>query len=235
MKKAVPTGASKEWIASQEASLVAWFNHVIDGGALDASTTAPNAASSAAPATPGTAGAFRQLVQTRRLERERHSMRQIFRSAPMVAMRRRIDAAVAPGGSLTVRRDRHMYADVGLQAQYMKALLDYNPRWLRVALEVVIGERVEGVATTRGAMKRFIHKHMLHSPELTATYASTIQGLHGEEYIAHIHRHALRSFVTVAALLDFAKASAEQTASAQRAAAAASAGTQGRRRVETEW
>ena len=203
---AAAASVQKAWVASQEASLTAWFNHVIDGG-----SPSDDAASSSdsVPTTPGRANAFKELVQTRSLERARRSMRQVFRSAPMRAMRAKIDAEVALGGSLTVRRDRHMYADVGLQAEYMRALMEYNPRWLRVALETVVGERIEGAGTKR-AMKLFIHKHMLHDADLTALYSTTIQGLHGEEYINSVHRHALRNFLTTAVLLDFAKVCADK-------------------------
>ncbi|CAN0114284.1 unnamed protein product, partial [Laminaria digitata] len=65
----------------------------------------------------------------------------LFRSAEMMEVTCAVSEKVNDG-TISLRRDRVLHADVGLSSALIDLVLCYEPRWLLLGLETVFGEIV---------------------------------------------------------------------------------------------
>lgn len=75
----------------------------------------------------------------------------LFRSAELRGLTEAV-ADRAHDGTISLRRDRVLHADVGLSGALVDLVLCYEPRWLILGLETVFGEIVPMPAVAAGSL-----------------------------------------------------------------------------------
>jgi hypothetical protein len=142
-----------------------------------------------------------------------------------------VDAQVNSGG-LKIRTDRALHADLGLKRTFAALLLEaYNPAWLRVGLEAVLGTTIDvkdsdnnlsaaaeaSAASGAGqqqqksshlerALKRMVAQRVLDDPAINAKFGrSKHSAAGGAKFAAEIKAHCLGTFLKLVAFLDLAK------------------------------
>lgn len=80
-------------------------------------------------------------LTTFRLESLRRAAIQLFMSGEMRIVCSKI-AVYIQKGSLRIRNDRNLHLDFVTQRDVLELLLNFNPLWLRLGLEVVYGEKI---------------------------------------------------------------------------------------------
>jgi len=76
-----------------------------------------------------------------KLERARINANTMFHSPEFLYIRTTLAAEIARG-SLSIRSDRDVFADIGLRNQMIDLLLCYSPSWLRLGLETIFQEKI---------------------------------------------------------------------------------------------
>jgi len=126
-------------------------------------------------------------------------------------------------GKLSVREDKVLSADVGLQNILLELLFQYDLKWLHLGLEIVFGERIQmncdmdkknkkksnsnkknKLTPAQREMRTFLRNRFIKDPELHDRFKSTIEGLYGNNgaYAKALHRHTLRLFLSLVLFLD---------------------------------
>lgn len=85
--------------------------------------------------------ALRTLVVHQRLAQARARGLQVFHTPDMKKARDAIVAEIARG-RLSLRTDRDLHADLNLRGKVVSLLLSYSTQWLRIGLEVLLGEPI---------------------------------------------------------------------------------------------
>jgi abnormal spindle-like microcephaly-associated protein len=85
--------------------------------------------------------ALRTLVVHQRLAQARARGFQVFHTPDMKKARNAIVAEIARG-RLSLRTDRDLHADLNLRGKVVSLLLSYSTQWLRIGLEVLLGEPI---------------------------------------------------------------------------------------------
>lgn len=80
-------------------------------------------------------------LTTFRLESLRRAAVQYFMSDEMRVICSKV-AVYIQKGSIRIRNDRNLHLDVVTQRDVLELLLNFNPLWLRLGLEVVYGEKI---------------------------------------------------------------------------------------------
>lgn len=106
--------------------------------------------------------------------------------------------------SLQIRQDRNLHLDVVLQRQILELLLNFNPIWLRIGLEVVFGEIIpmhnnQDVLS----LSAFILNRLFRDRYLEAKHPRVYA--HGNAYAEHIKKFTLKRFLCLIYFLDVAK------------------------------
>lgn len=106
--------------------------------------------------------------------------------------------------SLQIRRDRNLHQDVVLQREILELLLNFNPLWLRIGLEVVFGERVQMQNNQDVvSLSAFIMNRLFRDKYLEAKYPRFYA--QSEQYAEHIKKFSLKKFLCLLCFLDVAK------------------------------
>ena len=93
--------------------------------------------------------ALRTLLLHRRAAKARTAASRLYTDEEFLSLRYRVEEEIKEG-RLSVRRDRDMYADLGLRQQIVGLLLSYSTEWLKLGLETVFGEVI---STDHAAIK----------------------------------------------------------------------------------
>lgn len=105
---------------------------------------------------------------------------------------------------ILIRQDRNLHLDVVLQRSILELLLNFNPLWLRIGLEVVFGETIpmhsnhDMIALSSFILNRLFRDRYLESKH-PRVYAQT------DAYADHIKKHTLKKFLSLLFFLDVAK------------------------------
>lgn len=106
--------------------------------------------------------------------------------------------------SIQIRRERNLHQDVVLQREILELLLNFNPLWLRLGLEVVFGEQIsmqnnhDIVSLSSFILNRLFRDKYMESKH-SKVYAQS------EAYAEYIKKFTLKKFLCLLCFLDAAK------------------------------
>ncbi|CAN0209441.1 unnamed protein product, partial [Scytosiphon promiscuus] len=148
-------------------------------------------------------------VVARHEARQRMRAMRLFRSAELRVLTEAV-AERAHDGTISLRRDRVLHADVGLSGALVDLVLCYEPRWLMLGLETVFGEIGGGGGrAVERALRTFVSERLVKCPEIKARYGfrgRVASGLSELDYNDDLARHTLTHFLDLVLFLDRAKA-----------------------------
>ncbi|XP_045672765.1 abnormal spindle-like microcephaly-associated protein isoform X2 [Phyllostomus hastatus] len=143
-----------------------------------------------------------------RLNRLRRAACRLFTSEPMVRAIRKLEVEIE-ARRLAVRRDRHLWKDVGERQKVLSWLLSYNPLWLRIGLETVFGELIalEDNSDVTG-MAVFVLGRLLWNPDIAAEYRHpSVPHLYRDGHEEALSQFTLKKLLLLVCFLDYAKVS----------------------------
>ncbi|XP_069897534.1 abnormal spindle-like microcephaly-associated protein [Dipodomys merriami] len=143
-----------------------------------------------------------------RLNRLRRMACCLFTSENMVKAIKRLEIEIE-AGRLLVRKDRHLWKDVGERQKVLNWLLSYNPLWLRIGLETIYGELIslEDNSDVLG-LAVFILNRLLWNPEIAAEYRHpTVPHLYRDGHEEALSKFTLKKLLLLVCFLDHAKIS----------------------------
>ncbi|XP_035189331.1 abnormal spindle-like microcephaly-associated protein isoform X2 [Oxyura jamaicensis] len=144
----------------------------------------------------------------RRLNKLRRDACRLFTSEKMVKAIKKLEVEIETR-RLLVRRDRHLWKDVGERQKVLNWLLSYNPLWLRIGLETVYGELIslESNSDVMG-LAVFILNRLLWNPDIAAEYRHpTVPHLYREGHEEALSKFTLKKMLLLVCFLDCAKQS----------------------------
>ncbi|NWZ93448.1 ASPM protein, partial [Nesospiza acunhae] len=122
----------------------------------------------------------------RKLNRLRREACRLFTCETMVRAIQRLEGEIE-SRRLLVRRDRHLWKDIGERQKVLNWLLSYNPLWLRIGLETIYGELIalESNSDVTG-LAIFILNRLLWNPDIAAEYRHPV--------VPHLYREGNNCF-----------------------------------------
>uniref|UniRef100_A0A3Q4I3K6 Abnormal spindle-like microcephaly-associated protein homolog n=1 Tax=Neolamprologus brichardi TaxID=32507 RepID=A0A3Q4I3K6_NEOBR len=151
---------------------------------------------------------FSTYTARRKLNRLRRSACQLFTSDAMVKAIQRLELEVE-ARRLLVRKDRHLWKDIGERKKVLNWLLSYNPLWLRIGLETIYGELIslESNSDTLG-LAVFILQRLLWNPDIAAEFRHPrVPHLYKDGHEEALSRFTLKKLLLLVCFLDKAKES----------------------------
>ncbi|CAH2311669.1 abnormal spindle-like microcephaly-associated [Pelobates cultripes] len=210
----------ERWMAKQERGFTWWLNFILtpDDFAVKRDTTKVNAAALileesshkiSVPKAPTKDEVSLKAYTARcRLNRLRRSACRLFTSEPVVKAIRRLEVEIE-ARRLLVRKDRHLWKDIGERQKILNWLLSYNPLWLRVGLETVFGELIslESNSDITG-LALFILNRLLWNPDIAAEYRHpSVPNLYRDGHEEALSKFTLKKLLLLVFFLDHAKQS----------------------------
>uniref|UniRef100_A0A8C3TV81 Calponin-homology (CH) domain-containing protein n=1 Tax=Catharus ustulatus TaxID=91951 RepID=A0A8C3TV81_CATUS len=144
----------------------------------------------------------------RKLNRLRRAACQLFTSEAMVKAIQKLEVEIETR-RLLVRRDRHLWKDIGERQKVLNWLLSYNPLWLRIGLETIYGELIalESNSDVMG-LAIFILNRLLWNPDIAAEYRHpVVPHLYREGHEEALSKFTLKKLLLLVCFLDCAKRS----------------------------
>ncbi|XP_022434898.1 abnormal spindle-like microcephaly-associated protein isoform X3 [Delphinapterus leucas] len=142
------------------------------------------------------------------LNRLRRAACRLFTSEKMVKAMKKLEIEIE-ARRLIVRKDRHLWKDVGERQKVLNWLLSYNPLWLRIGLETIYGELIplEDNSDVTG-LAVFILNRLLWNPDIAAEYRHpTVPHLYGDGHEEALSKFTLKKLLLLVCFLDYAKIS----------------------------
>ncbi|XP_055242941.1 abnormal spindle-like microcephaly-associated protein homolog isoform X4 [Gorilla gorilla gorilla] len=143
-----------------------------------------------------------------RLNRLRRAACRLFTSEKMVKAIKKLEIEIE-ARRLIVRKDRHLWKDVGERQKVLNWLLSYNPLWLRIGLETTYGELIslEDNSDVTG-LAMFILNRLLWNPDIAAEYRHpTVPHLYRDGHEEALSKFTLKKLLLLVCFLDYAKIS----------------------------
>uniref|UniRef100_A0AC11EJB5 Assembly factor for spindle microtubules n=1 Tax=Ovis aries TaxID=9940 RepID=A0AC11EJB5_SHEEP len=143
-----------------------------------------------------------------RLNRLRRAACRLFTSEKMVKAMKKLEIEIE-ARRLIVRKDRHLWKDVGERQKVLNWLLSYNPLWLRIGLETIYGELVplEDNSDVTG-LAMFILNRLLWNPDIAAEYRHpSVPHLYRDGHEEALSKFTLKKLLLLVCFLDYAKIS----------------------------
>uniref|UniRef100_A0A8C8RGA5 Abnormal spindle microtubule assembly n=1 Tax=Pelusios castaneus TaxID=367368 RepID=A0A8C8RGA5_9SAUR len=143
-----------------------------------------------------------------RLNKLRRAACRLFTSEAMVKAIKRLEVEIETR-RLLVRKDRHLWKDIGERQKVLNWLLSYNPLWLRIGLETVYGELIalESNSDVMG-LAMFILSRLLWNPDIAAEYRHpTVPHLYRDGHEEALSKFTLKKLLLLVCFLDQAKQS----------------------------
>ncbi|XP_059269017.1 abnormal spindle-like microcephaly-associated protein isoform X1 [Mustela nigripes] len=143
-----------------------------------------------------------------RLNRLRRAACHLFTSEKMVKAIKKLEIEIE-ARRLVVRKDRHLWKDVGERQKVLNWLLSYNPLWLRIGLETIFGEllSLEDNSDVMG-LAVFILNRLLWNPDIAAEYRHpTVPHLYRDGHEEALSKFTLKKLLLLVCFLDYAKIS----------------------------
>ncbi|KOO36129.1 abnormal spindle-like microcephaly-associated protein-like protein [Chrysochromulina tobinii] len=208
------------WREKRTTAYATWINFALTEQYLAPATDAAGAVAGDAAAGGAAMGGSseRQRMSLRELEAGlqqaslRAKMARLLRSpevrTPLVRIEQQVQEDI-----IAVRPTLNLTADVGLRTHLLKLLDCYNPVWLRMGVEALIGETAPGGPADTAALRRFVDKRVLTAGKAAAPAWVAKEGTHFEEAakkaaahaLGHQHRAIVRRVLALIWLLDHAK------------------------------
>ncbi|KAI4876255.1 hypothetical protein NFI96_005175 [Prochilodus magdalenae] len=208
----------ERWLEKQERGFTWWMNYVLtpDDFKVATEVTKVNALSLTMgdekfniPKAPTKEEmSFRTYTARRRLNRLRRAACQLFTSDSMVKAIQRLELEVE-AKRLLVRKDRHLWKDIGERQKVLNWLLSYNPLWLRIGLETIFGELIplESNSDVMG-LAMFVLGRLLWNPDIAAEFRhSKVPHLYRDGHEEALSRFTLKKLLLLVCFLDKAKES----------------------------
>ncbi|XP_074524073.1 abnormal spindle-like microcephaly-associated protein [Halichoeres trimaculatus] len=208
----------ERWIEKQERGFTWWINYVLTPDDFKVNTEVKvNAVSIAlgghdkysVPKAPTKEEmSFSTYTARRKLNRLRRSACQLFTSEAMVKAIQRLEVEVE-AKRLLVRKDRHLWKDIGERKKVLNWLLSYNPLWLRIGLETIYGELISLESNSDAlGLAMFILQRLLWNPDIAAEYRhAKVPHLYKDGHEEALSRFTLKKLLLLVCFLDKAKES----------------------------
>ncbi|XP_059197817.1 abnormal spindle-like microcephaly-associated protein [Centropristis striata] len=210
----------ERWIEKQERGFTWWINHVLtpDDFKVNTEVAKMNAVSLAmgsgndkynVPKAPTKEEmSFSTYTARRKLNRLRRSACQLFTSEPMVKAIQRLELEVE-AKRLLVRKDRHLWKDIGERRKVLDWLLSYNLLWLRIGLETIFGELISLESNSDAVgLAMFVLQRLLWNPDIAAEYRhAKVPHLYRDGHEEALSRFTLKKLLLLVCFLDKAKES----------------------------
>ncbi|NXH85448.1 ASPM protein, partial [Edolisoma coerulescens] len=173
----------ERWKEKQQRGFTWWLNFVLtpDDFNVKTNTSQVNAAAlilgeenhhkmSLPKAPTKDEASLKAYTARRKLNKLRREACRLFTSESMVRAIQRLEVEIETR-RLLVRRDRHLWKDIGERQKVLNWLLSYNPLWLRIGLETIYGELIalESNSDVMG-LAIFILNRLLWNPDIAAEY-----------------------------------------------------------------
>ncbi|XP_014867194.1 PREDICTED: abnormal spindle-like microcephaly-associated protein isoform X2 [Poecilia mexicana] len=209
----------ERWIEKQERGFTWWLNHVLtpDDFKVNTEVAKVSAVSLAlgggddlsVPKAPTKEEmSFSTYTAKRKLNRLRRAACQLFTSEAMVKAIQRLELEVE-ARRLLVRKDRHLWKDIGERKKVLNWLLSYNPLWLRIGLETIFGELIslESNSDVLG-LAMFVLQRLLWNPDIAAAFRhARVPHLYKDGHEEALSRFTLKKLLLLVCFLDKAKES----------------------------
>ncbi|XP_075566135.1 abnormal spindle-like microcephaly-associated protein [Pelecanus crispus] len=211
----------ERWKEKQQRGFTWWLNFVLtpDDFTVKTNTSQVNAAAlilgeethhkTSVPKAPTKEEAsLKAYTAHRKLNKLRRSACHLFTSETMVKAIKKLEVEIETR-RLLVRRDKHLWKDVGERQKVLNWLLSYNPLWLRIGLETVYGELItlESNSDVMG-LAIFILNRLLWNPDIAAEYRHpTVPHLYREGHEEALSKFTLKKLLLLVCFLDCAKQS----------------------------
>ncbi|KAM6128884.1 LOW QUALITY PROTEIN: abnormal spindle-like microcephaly-associated protein [Phoenicopterus ruber ruber] len=211
----------ERWKEKQQRGFTWWLNFVLtpDDFSVKTNTSQVNAAAlilgeenhhkTSVPKAPTKDEAsLKAYTAHRKLNKLRRDACRLFTSETMVKAIKKLEVEIETR-RLLVRRDRHLWKDVGERQKVLNWLLSYNPLWLRIGLETVYGELIalESNSDVMG-LAIFILNRLLWNPDIAAEYRHpTVPHLYREGHEEALSKFTLKKLLLLVCFLDCAKRS----------------------------
>uniref|UniRef100_UPI0037E7984D abnormal spindle-like microcephaly-associated protein n=1 Tax=Semicossyphus pulcher TaxID=241346 RepID=UPI0037E7984D len=208
----------ERWIEKQERGFTWWINYVLTPDDFKVNTEVKvNAVSIAmgsdnkysVPKAPTKEEmSFSTYTARRKLNRLRRSACQLFTSEAMVKAIQRLEVEVE-ARRLLVRKDRHLWKDIGERRKVLNWLLSYNPLWLRIGLETIYGELISLESNSDAlGLAMFILQRLLWNPDIAAEFRhAKVPHLYKDGHEEALSRFTLKKLLLLVCFLDRAKES----------------------------
>ncbi|XP_037625418.1 abnormal spindle-like microcephaly-associated protein isoform X1 [Sebastes umbrosus] len=209
----------ERWIEKQERGFTWWINYVLtpDDFKVNTEVAKVNAVSLAMGSDDKYGGpkaptkeemSFSTYTARRKLNRLRRSACQLFTSEAMVKAIQKLELEVE-AKRLLIRKDRHLWKDIGERRKVLNWLLSYNPLWLRIGLETIFGEllSLESNSDALG-LAMFILQRLLWNPDIAAQFRhAKVPNLYKDGHEEVLSRFTLKKLLLLVCFLDKAKES----------------------------
>ncbi|KAI3368492.1 hypothetical protein L3Q82_025502, partial [Scortum barcoo] len=207
----------ERWIEKQETGFTWWINYVLtpDDFKVNTEVAKVSAVSIAmgsddkfsVPKAPTKEEmSFSTYTARRKLNRLRRSACQLFTSEAMVKAIQRLELEVE-AKRLLVRKDRHLWKDIGERRKVLNWLLSYNPLWLRIGLETIYGELISLESNSDAlGLAMFILQRVLWNPDIAAEFRhAKVPHLYKDGHEEALSRFTLKKLLLLVCFLDKAK------------------------------
>ncbi|NXK98538.1 ASPM protein, partial [Formicarius rufipectus] len=211
----------ERWKEKQQRGFTWWLNFVLtpDDFSVKTNTSQVNAAAlilgeenrhkmSLHKAPTKDEASLKAYTAHRKLNKLRREACRLFTSEAMIKAIKKLEVEVETR-RLLVRRDRHLWKDIGERQKVLNWLLSYNPLWLRIGLETVYGELIplENNSDVTG-LAIFILSRLLWNPDIAAEYRHpTVPHLYREGHEEALSKFTLKKLLLLICFLDCAKRS----------------------------
>ncbi|XP_054459520.1 abnormal spindle-like microcephaly-associated protein [Anoplopoma fimbria] len=209
----------ERWIEKQERGFTWWINYVLtpDDFKVNTEVAKVSAVSLAmggddrysVPKAPTKEEmSFSTYTARRKLNRLRRAACQLFTSEAMVKAIQRLELEVE-AKRLLVRKDRHLWKDIGERRKVLNWLLSYNPLWLRIGLETIFGELISLESNSDAlGLALFILQRLLWNPDIAAQFRhAKVPNLYKDGHEEALSRFTLKKLLLLVCFLDKAKGS----------------------------
>ncbi|NXL79237.1 ASPM protein, partial [Leptocoma aspasia] len=211
----------ERWKEKQQRGFTWWLNFVLtpDDFNVKTNTSQVNAAAlilgeenhhkrSLPKAPTKDEASLKAYTARRKLNRLRREACRLFTSDTMVKAIQKLEVEIETR-RLLVRRDRHLWKDIGERQKVLNWLLSYNPLWLRIGLETIYGELIalESNSDVMG-LAIFILNRLLWNPDIAAEYRHpVVPHLYREGHEEALSKFTLKKLLLLVCFLDCAKRS----------------------------
>ncbi|NWX58243.1 ASPM protein, partial [Promerops cafer] len=211
----------ERWKEKQQRGFTWWLNFVLtpDDFNVKTNTSQVNAAAlilgeenhhkrSLPKAPTKDEASLKAYTARRKLNRLRREACRLFTSESMVRAIQKLEVEIETR-RLLVRRDRHLWKDIGERQKILNWLLSYNPLWLRIGLETIYGELIalESNSDVMG-LAIFILNRLLWNPDIAAEYRHpVVPHLYREGHEEALSKFTLKKLLLLVCFLDCAKQS----------------------------
>ncbi|XP_070602481.1 abnormal spindle-like microcephaly-associated protein homolog isoform X2 [Erythrolamprus reginae] len=210
----------EQWKEKQQRGFTWWLNFVLtpDDFTLKTDVSQVNTAclilgtetyKTSVPKAPTKEEASLRAYTTRcKLNKLRRSSFRLFTCDEMMKAIKRLEIEIE-AKRLLVRKDRHLWKDIGERQKILSWLLCYNPLWLRIGLETIFGELIalESNSDMMG-LAVFILNRLLWNPVIAAEYRHpTVPHLYRDGHEEALSKFTLKKLLLLVCFLDRAKVS----------------------------